>query len=108
MWQDGGIIRNEKGLIAALDTIDKLREEARGLPTECSRQDLINITELRSATRIASLILQGALKRKESRGSHLREDFPEQDDEKWRGHLQVKVDPSGEDVWCFEPEQPAV
>ena len=76
MWQDGGIIRNEKGLIAALDTIDKLREEARGLPTECSRQDLINITELRSATRIASLILQGALKRKESRGSQSSRRFP--------------------------------
>jgi fumarate reductase (CoM/CoB) subunit A len=108
MWQDGGIIRNEKGLIAAVDTVEKLREDARGLPTECSRQDLINIIELRSATRIASLILQGALKRKESRGSHLREDFPEQDDEKWCGHLQVHVDPSGEDVWYFESEQPAV
>jgi fumarate reductase (CoM/CoB) subunit A len=105
MWRDGGIIRNEEGLIRAADAVEELREEVLGLPTECSRQDLINITELRSATRIAGLILQGGLKRKESRGAHLREDFPKQNDEKWRGHLQVRV-ANGEDTWDFQPEAP--
>ncbi|MGO9120280.1 MAG: hypothetical protein ACLQPD_22035 [Desulfomonilaceae bacterium] len=58
---------------------------------------MINILELRSATRIAGLMLQGALKRRESRGAHCREDFPDQDDEKWRGHLQVQMT-NGEDT----------
>ncbi len=105
MWEDGGIIRNEKGLIRAVDTVEELREELVELPTDCSRQDLIDIFELRSATRIASLILHGALKRRESRGAHLREDFPKQDDEKWRGHLQVRM-ANGEDAWEFRPEAP--
>lgn len=107
MWDEGGIIRNEKGLTLAVDTVEELREEALGLSIECSSQDLINIIELRSATRIAGLILQGALKRKESRGAHLREDFPKQNDEKWRGHLQVRVK-DGKDAWDFQSEIPSI
>jgi len=105
MWESGGIIRNEKGLTQATDIVEELRAQAFGLATECSSQDLINILELRSATRIAGLILQGALKRRESRGAHCREDFPDQDDEKWRGHLQVQMT-NGEDTWYYQPENP--
>lgn len=97
MWESGGIIRNEKGLTQAADIVDDLRAQAFRLTTECSGRHLINILELRSATRIAGLILQGALKRRESRGAHCREDFPDQDDEKWRGHLQVQMT-NGEDT----------
>ena len=59
--------------------------------------------ELRSAAKVASLILDAAIRRKESRGSHYREDYPKQDDRQWRGHLQVRTAPGG-DVWEFIPE----
>jgi succinate dehydrogenase/fumarate reductase flavoprotein subunit len=103
MWEEGGVIRNENGLIRALDSVNELREMALSLPAECSRQGLVDTIELRSATRIAGLIMQGALKRKESRGAHFREDFPRQNDEKWRGHLQVRVI-NGKDEWSFQPQ----
>ena len=102
MWEEAGVIRNENGLVRAADTVNELREIALSLPIECSRQDIGAIIELRSATRIAGLIIQGALKRKESRGAHFREDFPKQNDEKWNGHLHVCVI-NGKDVWDFRP-----
>jgi len=108
MWQDGGIVRNQEGLLRALGTVSEIHDQVVRLSSECESQDLTNALELRSATRVATFILNGALQRRESRGAHFREDFPEQDDERWRGHLQVHVDACGEDVWYFEPEQPAV
>jgi L-aspartate oxidase len=36
---------------------------------------------------VASLMVEGALARQESRGVHSRTDFPDTDDEHWRRHL---------------------
>jgi len=103
MWNQGGIIRNQEGLRRAADALMEMIEEAADLPDKHSIQYLADLLELRSAARIASLILQGGLRREESRGAHFREDWPKQDDEKWRGHLQVRFT-GREDVWDFQPD----
>ena len=41
----------------------------------------------------------------ESRGAHYREDFPETDDDNWRGHLKV-VSKDGDPAWWYEPQFP--
>jgi L-aspartate oxidase len=38
---------------------------------------------------VASLMVEGALAREESRGVHLRMDFPKMDDAHWRRHLSM-------------------
>jgi L-aspartate oxidase len=43
--------------------------------------------ELQNMLTVASLMVEGALAREESRGVHLRTDFPYMDDEHWRRHL---------------------
>jgi L-aspartate oxidase len=43
--------------------------------------------ELQNMLSVASLMVEGALSREESRGVHLRTDFPRTDDEHWRRHL---------------------
>lgn len=52
--------------------------------------------ELQNMLTVASLIVEAALAREESRGVHLRTDFPRMDDEHWRRHLSfVRPEPGG-------------
>ncbi len=44
---------------------------------------------------LASVLVRQALLREETRGSHWREDFPEQDDERWRVRLVTSLLPDG-------------
>jgi succinate dehydrogenase/fumarate reductase flavoprotein subunit len=105
MWEDGGIIREEKGLSRALGAVKDIQNEAStsSSKSELNGKELLDLIELRSAARVATLILEAALMRRESRGAHFREDFPGQNDAQWQGHLQVHLTPGGENVWQFEP-----
>jgi succinate dehydrogenase/fumarate reductase flavoprotein subunit len=105
MWEDGGIIREEKGLSRALGAVKDIQNEASASSSksELNGKELLDLIELRSAARVATLILEAALIRRESRGAHFREDFPGQNDAQWQGHLQVHLTPGGENVWQFEP-----
>jgi succinate dehydrogenase/fumarate reductase flavoprotein subunit len=103
MWADGGIMRNKNGLSRALERVKGIQIKAYKASLERDPSVVQRILELRFAAQTASLILQAALKREESRGAHFREDFPNQDDEKWRGHLQVRRGPQGDGTWEFKP-----
>ena len=104
MWEDGGIIREEKGLLRALGAVKDLQKEACLSSAKRNGKELVHLIELRSAAKVAAVILEAALLRRESRGAHFREDFPDQNQAEWQGHLQVRRSPSGENVWQFEPQ----
>ncbi len=101
IWKEAGIIRNKRGLEFALNAVNtisrKILQSHIGNPLDVRRR----IESLLGA-QTASLIIQAALKRKESRGSHFREDFADQDDDNWQGHLQVKLSRNGEAHWNFQ------
>lgn len=103
MWEDGGIIRDEHSILRAMDTVKAIQEETSASPCVPAGQALIDLIELRSAARVAAMILEGALRRRESRGAHYREDFPDQNDEEWQGHLLVCAAPDGHNAWRYEP-----
>jgi L-aspartate oxidase len=46
--------------------------------------------ELQNMLTVASLMVAADLEREESRGVHLRTDFPERDDAHWRRHLRAR------------------
>jgi succinate dehydrogenase/fumarate reductase flavoprotein subunit len=103
LWKDGGILRNRQGLTQALDAIEVIQAEALELSLGDNARGVQQILELQLASRTAAVILEGALRREESRGAHFREDFPDQDDEHWQGHLQVQLSPKGKQIWTYQP-----
>ena len=100
VWKDAGIIKNQRGLERALNAVNTI--SAKALKSHIrSPLDLQRRIEILFGTQAASLIIQAALKREESRGAHFREDFADQDDDNWQSHLQVKLSRNGEANWNF-------
>ena len=104
MWEEVGILRNGAGLSRASERMREIlasfESSSRPGGEKIQTASHGSAIELRSAARAASIILEGAIRRLESRGSHHREDYPRQNDRQWRGHLQVRITPDG-DVWEF-------
>jgi len=83
MWADVAIIRNEDGLKSALNKIEELKIKSLDMKVpEGSgyNKNLLDALEIENMLTIASLVTQSALVRRESRGSHYREDYPQKDD----------------------------
>ncbi|MDD3436319.1 MAG: L-aspartate oxidase [Candidatus Gastranaerophilales bacterium] len=71
MWDYVGILRDEYSLRTADEKLQKLKEKFP-LTTKCSDKDEY---EFRNMLIVAQLIIDSALKRKESRGAHFRTDY---------------------------------
>ena len=57
--------------------------------------DLVETLEWDNMIIQAVVTMEGAVERKESRGSHAREDFPDRDDENWMKHTLAWINESG-------------
>jgi succinate dehydrogenase/fumarate reductase flavoprotein subunit len=79
MWKKVGVIRNKRGLLEALD---QLREPYPQV-TVLNPKDLIRRLEFQNMRCVAKMVCRAALERTESRGSHFRMDFPEEDNQNW-------------------------
>jgi succinate dehydrogenase / fumarate reductase, flavoprotein subunit len=88
-----GIIRTESELKKALDVIDQLKKRARNLKVEGNRQyntgwhlalDLHSLLSFAEAASIA------AIERKESRGGHTRDDYPNTDPKFAKANIVIR------------------
>ena len=70
-----GIVRDKKGLEYAIDEIEKIRDEFK----DCVNN--YNLCKIKNNADICLLIAKAALKREESRGGHIREDFQNENPE---------------------------
>ncbi len=85
MWENVAIIRNENGLKNALNKIEELKLKSLNMNVPKGsgfNKNLLDALEIVNMLTLASLVIQSALLRRESRGSHFREDYPEKD-ERW-------------------------
>lgn len=89
LWETVGIIRNEGSLTRGLVKIDWILEEIQKQQAS-NPADLSKIMECKTGALTARAIAVSALKRTESRGSHHRDDFPEEREE-WAKHIHVRL-----------------
>ena len=87
-----GVLRRGDELRDALDELGALHSELRLGSMSVAEYELLNM--LTVGTQVAKC----ALLREESRGAHLREDFPDADDEHWRRHLTLRLPASERQV----------
>jgi succinate dehydrogenase / fumarate reductase flavoprotein subunit len=85
MMDKVGVFRHEKGLTEAIDEIKELKDRAGHLALSSKslimNMELIQFWELDHLLDVSMVIAQSALARKESRGAHYREDYPERSPE---------------------------
>ena len=83
-WNNVGVVRNEKGLLEAVEQFRVLREAAAEVKINGIRaynmpwNEYISLLNMLGVSQIVAL---SALQRKESRGAHYRSDYPERNDE---------------------------
>jgi succinate dehydrogenase/fumarate reductase flavoprotein subunit len=85
------VVRNEAGLRALLGQIKELAREC--LPQVAIRDahDLRRAIEVENSLLTAELMARAAWMRRESRGSHFRDDYPRQDDQRWRVNIVLRM-----------------
>jgi fumarate reductase (CoM/CoB) subunit A len=82
MWRDVAIIRNQEDLMTALRRINELKEMLKDMKVPGGfgfNKDLQDALEVTTMLEVAELVAKAAFLRRESRGSHYREDYPETD-----------------------------
>ncbi|MDP6085740.1 MAG: FAD-dependent oxidoreductase [Nitrospinota bacterium] len=99
MWEGAGVVRNASALEKASVDIDELRRDGLTRLAPRTPNELRAALEAMGETTTARMIVESAMRREESRGAHLREDYPEVDDAEWLANTFIRKE--GEE-WHFE------
>jgi succinate dehydrogenase flavoprotein subunit len=90
MEEGAGIYRDEPNMQKACNTLRGLRERFKNIIIEdrdsTFNTEVMNALELDYMLDVAETVANSALKRRESRGSHTRTDYPKRDDENFLKH----------------------
>ena len=100
MDKNAQVFRTEESLNEALDKINQLRARYENISIQDQGKrfntDLLEAVELGFLLDLAEVTVVACRERRESRGAHLREDYPERNDKKFMVHsmayLQQKTD----------------
>ncbi len=84
MTEGAGVLRTEDGLAATVDRLDELV----AAPAD---QGGTRAWETTNLAALGIALAEAARLRRETRGSHWREDHPDRDDAAWSGHVDVRL-----------------
>jgi succinate dehydrogenase / fumarate reductase, flavoprotein subunit len=87
------VFRDERGLLAVRHQLGQLRERFGRIGLTVRQRafntELIEALECEHLLTLASVVVESALRREESRGAHYREDFPKRDDQRFLVHTMA-------------------
>lgn len=101
MQSDVGIVRRESEMVRALDQVRSLAREAEHVTVPGNREynpGWHTALDLRNLLTIAEAITRSALERKESRGGHFRDDYPDKDPQYGTFNVTVRKGADGDMV----------
>ncbi|WP_258058989.1 succinate dehydrogenase flavoprotein subunit [Rathayibacter rathayi] len=93
MDKNAQVFRTDESLEAVTGTIQRLRDRFRNISVQDKGKrfntDLLEAVELGFLLDLAEVVVYSARNRKESRGGHMRDDFPQRDDENYMQHTMA-------------------
>ncbi|HET9775257.1 MAG TPA: fumarate reductase/succinate dehydrogenase flavoprotein subunit, partial [Gemmatimonadaceae bacterium] len=101
-----GIVRREEEMRRALDALKTLKERAAKVSVTGNREynpGWHTALDIQNLLTVSEIIARAALERKESRGGHFRDDFPEKDPNYGKFNIVIKRGSSGEMLVTREP-----
>ncbi len=107
MQEDAAVFRTSESLKSGVERMTALWGELPDLKvTDRSliwNSDLVETLELENLMANAIATVVSAEARKESRGAHAHEDFPDRDDKNWRKHTLAHVGDDGKVTLAYRP-----
>ncbi|MDD5728900.1 MAG: FAD-binding protein [Victivallales bacterium] len=101
MGKYAGAVRRADDLTRGLKILDKISAGVNDfVPGTLS--ELVQFTELKNMLLTARIVMEAANLRRESRGVHYREDFPERNDSEWQKSIEVRPNESAFDFRFIE------
>lgn len=92
MQQLVGIVRNEEEMLSAVEQLQLMRNRADNVMVTGNREynnGWHTALDLKNLLTVSEAVTKSALERKESRGAHFREDYPEKDEKTGKFNLVI-------------------
>ena len=106
MWKYVGPVRSEEGLKFAAERIKDIEERMEEVSISDGKgfnSELVDFLELSFMIKVSKAVTRSALERRESRGAHIRLDYPERNDRDYLKNVIVSMDEWGNIKAHLEP-----
>jgi L-aspartate oxidase len=100
MTLGAGAVRSADSLAQAAKTLQDIAESGQGPTADPDAWETSNLLH------VGQLLTAVATLREETRGGHVRSDFPDRDDVQWLGHTYAVRQPDGSITMSFHPITP--